>query len=110
MPLLRHAATPLASSLQPHPPPFFLALYARGSSGSGGAWYHVYPPAQEPPPQWRRRRPPHQQQQKKFFHATSRLRDEQIDNAQNHYETLKLEPGATPADIKKCVLFAQLVI
>ena len=37
------------------------------------------------------------------FNTTSRLRDEQIDNAQNHYEALKLEPGATPADIKKHV-------
>ncbi|KAI1808977.1 DnaJ-domain-containing protein [Daldinia bambusicola] len=41
------------------------------------------------------------QQQLKPFHTTARLRDEQIDNSRNHYETLKLQPGATPAEIKK---------
>ncbi|KAI1778692.1 DnaJ-domain-containing protein [Hypoxylon cercidicola] len=35
------------------------------------------------------------------LHNTASLRDEQIDNSTNHYETLKLHPGATPADIKK---------
>ncbi|KAI0387011.1 DnaJ-domain-containing protein [Hypomontagnella monticulosa] len=35
------------------------------------------------------------------FHTTACLRDEQIDNSRNHYETLKLQPGATPAEIKK---------
>ncbi|KAI1389586.1 DnaJ-domain-containing protein [Hypoxylon trugodes] len=35
------------------------------------------------------------------FHGSAILRDEQIDNARNHYETLKLHPGATPAEIKK---------
>ncbi|KAI0099460.1 DnaJ-domain-containing protein [Daldinia grandis] len=39
--------------------------------------------------------------QQQPFHSTASLRDEQIDNSQNHYETLKLQPGATPADIKK---------
>ncbi|KAI1658133.1 DnaJ-domain-containing protein [Daldinia decipiens] len=42
-----------------------------------------------------------QQKQQKPFHSTAGLRDEQIDNSRNHYETLKLQPGATPADIKK---------
>ncbi|KAI0156864.1 DnaJ-domain-containing protein [Xylariaceae sp. FL1272] len=35
------------------------------------------------------------------FHTTAPNRDEAIDNARNHYETLKLPPGATPAEIKK---------
>ncbi|KAI2627333.1 DnaJ-domain-containing protein [Hypomontagnella submonticulosa] len=35
------------------------------------------------------------------FHSTACLRDKQIDNSQNHYETLKVQPGATPAEIKK---------
>ncbi|KAI1093129.1 DnaJ-domain-containing protein [Rostrohypoxylon terebratum] len=35
------------------------------------------------------------------FHSSARLRDEQIDSSTNHYETLKLQPGATPAEIKK---------
>ncbi|OTB16738.1 hypothetical protein K445DRAFT_317027 [Daldinia sp. EC12] len=39
--------------------------------------------------------------QRKTFHSTAGLRDEQIDNSRNHYETLKLQPGATPAEIKK---------
>ncbi|KAI1467934.1 DnaJ-domain-containing protein [Daldinia caldariorum] len=41
------------------------------------------------------------QHQPKPFHTTACLRDEQIDNSRNHYETLKLQPGATPAEIKK---------
>ncbi|KAH7025809.1 uncharacterized protein B0I36DRAFT_365472 [Microdochium trichocladiopsis] len=36
-----------------------------------------------------------------FLHSTARRQDAQIDKARNHYEALKLEPGATPADIKK---------
>lgn len=35
------------------------------------------------------------------FYSSARLRDEQIDSSTNHYETLKLQPGATPAEIKK---------
>ncbi|KAI1270262.1 hypothetical protein F5Y18DRAFT_8650 [Xylariaceae sp. FL1019] len=35
------------------------------------------------------------------FHTTTPSRDEAIDNARNHYETLKVPPGATPAEIKK---------
>ncbi|KAI0206032.1 hypothetical protein F4808DRAFT_189455 [Astrocystis sublimbata] len=35
------------------------------------------------------------------FHTTVPRRDEAIDNARNHYETLKVSPGASPADIKK---------
>ncbi|KAI1211508.1 DnaJ-domain-containing protein [Annulohypoxylon truncatum] len=35
------------------------------------------------------------------FHSFGRLRDEQIDRSMNHYETLKLQPGATPTEIKK---------
>ncbi|KAI8957852.1 DnaJ-domain-containing protein [Daldinia sp. FL1419] len=42
-----------------------------------------------------------QQQMPKLFHNTACLRDEHIDNSRNHYETLKLQPGATPAEIKK---------
>ncbi|KAI0012686.1 DnaJ-domain-containing protein [Xylariaceae sp. FL0662B] len=38
---------------------------------------------------------------RRSFHSTSRLRDKQIDNAKNHYEALKLDPGATPSEIKK---------
>ncbi|OTA80364.1 hypothetical protein M434DRAFT_38003 [Hypoxylon sp. CO27-5] len=58
--------------------------------------YHLYasfllePPASS---SWR--------QPQKLFHSSASLRDEQIDNSQNHYETLKLQPGATPAEIKK---------
>ncbi|KAI0017718.1 DnaJ-domain-containing protein [Xylariomycetidae sp. FL0641] len=40
-------------------------------------------------------------QQKQQFHTSRPLRDEAIDNATNHYETLKLKPGATPAEVKK---------
>ncbi|KAH8201934.1 hypothetical protein TruAng_003926 [Truncatella angustata] len=37
------------------------------------------------------------------FHTTSPLRDDKadIDRATNHYETLKIAPGSTPAEIKK---------
>ncbi|KAI2618224.1 DnaJ-domain-containing protein [Hypoxylon sp. NC1633] len=35
------------------------------------------------------------------FHGTACRQDDQIDNSQNHYETLKLNPGATPVEIKK---------
>ncbi|CAJ2502232.1 Uu.00g096260.m01.CDS01 [Anthostomella pinea] len=35
------------------------------------------------------------------FHSTTSLRDNAIDNSRNHYETLKLQPGATPAEVKK---------
>ncbi|KAI8947008.1 DnaJ-domain-containing protein [Xylaria longipes] len=35
------------------------------------------------------------------FHSTAARRDEAIDNARNHYETLKITPTASPADIKK---------
>ncbi|KAI0544651.1 DnaJ-domain-containing protein [Xylaria curta] len=35
------------------------------------------------------------------FHSTASRRDDAIDNARNHYETLKVEPTASPADIKK---------
>lgn len=44
-----------------------------------------------------------QQQQKKGFHTTLPRRDDKaaIDSSTNHYETLKLAPGATPAEIKK---------
>ncbi|KAI0393269.1 hypothetical protein F5Y17DRAFT_314501 [Xylariaceae sp. FL0594] len=35
------------------------------------------------------------------FHTTSPCRDDVIDNARNHYETLKVSPTATPAEIKK---------
>ncbi|KAI1459212.1 DnaJ-domain-containing protein [Annulohypoxylon moriforme] len=35
------------------------------------------------------------------FHSSARLCDRQIDSSKNHYETLKLQPGATPAEIKK---------
>ena len=35
------------------------------------------------------------------FHNTAPRQDEQIDKARNHYEALKLEPSATPADVKK---------
>ncbi|KAI0134221.1 hypothetical protein BJ170DRAFT_191022 [Xylariales sp. AK1849] len=55
----------------------------------------VSTPAQWPQPQLlacSRRRP---------FHSTSALRDDEIDAATNHYETLKLAPGATAAEIKK---------
>ncbi|KAM0809099.1 putative J domain-containing protein [Seiridium cardinale] len=44
-----------------------------------------------------------QQQRRQPFHTTSPLRDDkaEIDSATNHYETLKLAPGATTAEIKK---------
>ncbi|KAI0448408.1 hypothetical protein F5B21DRAFT_522011 [Xylaria acuta] len=35
------------------------------------------------------------------FHSTAARRDDAIDNARNHYETLKVAPTASPADIKK---------
>ncbi|KAI1861464.1 hypothetical protein JX265_004475 [Neoarthrinium moseri] len=35
------------------------------------------------------------------FHSTAPLRDDEIDGATNHYEALKLAPGASNADIKK---------
>ncbi|KAK7755968.1 hypothetical protein SLS62_001910 [Diatrype stigma] len=96
MPLLRHVATtpaaPLASTIQQRS---FLTqpcshLYYRRSH-SGGSNSALSRPS---PPQ-------RQQQQRATFHTTSHLRDDQIDNAQNHYETLKLEPSATPAEVKK---------
>lgn len=42
-------------------------------------------------------------QEYRSFHASPPLRDSAIDNSRNHYETLKLHPGATPAEIKKYV-------
>lgn len=36
-----------------------------------------------------------------FFHATPPRRDAEIDRASNHYETLKVAPSATPAEIKR---------
>ncbi|KAI1140208.1 DnaJ-domain-containing protein [Hypoxylon sp. FL0543] len=44
---------------------------------------------------------PPRRQHRKPFHSSASLRDKQIDNSKNHYETLKLQPGATPAEIKK---------
>ncbi|KAI1764169.1 DnaJ-domain-containing protein [Hypoxylon sp. FL1150] len=41
------------------------------------------------------------QRWRRDLHSTASLRDDQIDNSTNHYETLKLQPGATPGDIKK---------
>ncbi|RYP07731.1 hypothetical protein DL764_002350 [Monosporascus ibericus] len=79
MRLLRHAATPLAPIQRPPPQPscfFTHYLYSAPSQGR-------------------------QRGQQQPFHSTSHLRDEHIDNAQNHYETLKLQPSATPAEIKK---------
>ncbi|KAI1747771.1 hypothetical protein F4782DRAFT_397905 [Xylaria castorea] len=35
------------------------------------------------------------------FHSTAARQDDAIDNARNHYETLKVAPTASPADIKK---------
>ncbi|KAI0856466.1 hypothetical protein F4860DRAFT_492800 [Xylaria cubensis] len=35
------------------------------------------------------------------FHNTAARQDDAIDNARNHYETLKIAPTASPADIKK---------
>ncbi|KAI0971607.1 hypothetical protein F4678DRAFT_472559 [Xylaria arbuscula] len=35
------------------------------------------------------------------FHSTAVRRDEAIDNARNHYETLKVAPSASAAEIKK---------
>ncbi|TGJ81489.1 hypothetical protein E0Z10_g7271, partial [Xylaria hypoxylon] len=35
------------------------------------------------------------------FHSTAARRDATIDNARNHYETLKLAPTASAAEIKK---------
>ncbi|KAI1812642.1 DnaJ-domain-containing protein [Poronia punctata] len=35
------------------------------------------------------------------FHTTSSRSDDVIDNAKNHYETLKIAPGATTTEIKK---------
>ena len=35
------------------------------------------------------------------FHSTAARRDAAIDNARDHYETLKVAPTATPAEIKK---------
>lgn len=76
---LRYAVSPLvASTARPHP----YLLYAP---------FLLEPAAS---PSWR-------QPQKQPFHSSARLRDKQIDNSQNHYETLKLQPGATPAEIKK---------
>ncbi|XXH04303.1 Mitochondrial porin [Hypoxylon texense] len=45
--------------------------------------------------------PPSRGGRRRQLHSTASLRDEQIDNSTNHYETLKLHPGATPTDIKK---------
>ncbi|KAI1501807.1 DnaJ domain-containing protein [Biscogniauxia marginata] len=47
---------------------------------------------------WRREQ---QQHHRRLFHSTCSRADEAIDNSRNHYETLKLHPGATPAEIKK---------
>ncbi|RYP67175.1 hypothetical protein DL771_007403 [Monosporascus sp. 5C6A] len=80
MPLLRHAATPLAPIQRPPPqPPCFF-------------WHYLYSTPGQGQQRGQRQQP---------FHSTSRLRDEHIDNAENHYETLKLQPSATPAEIKK---------
>ncbi|ETS82082.1 hypothetical protein PFICI_07084 [Pestalotiopsis fici W106-1] len=44
-----------------------------------------------------------QHHQKQGFHTTSHLRHDAaaIDSSRNHYETLNLAPGASPAEIKK---------
>ncbi|RYP53838.1 hypothetical protein DL768_001289 [Monosporascus sp. mg162] len=80
MRLLRHAASPLAPIPRPPRPSCFFSHYPHGTPSQG-----------------------RQRGQQQPFHSTSRLGDEQIDSAQNHYETLKLQPSATPAEIKKCV-------
>ncbi|KAI1495121.1 hypothetical protein F5X96DRAFT_613495, partial [Biscogniauxia mediterranea] len=38
---------------------------------------------------------------RRHFHSTSSRADEAIDNSRNHYETLKVHPRASPAEIKK---------
>ncbi|TRX93448.1 hypothetical protein FHL15_005723 [Xylaria flabelliformis] len=38
---------------------------------------------------------------RRSFHSTAARQDDAIDNARNHYETLKIAPTASPADIKK---------
>ncbi|OTA99889.1 hypothetical protein M426DRAFT_324786 [Hypoxylon sp. CI-4A] len=79
---LRHAASPLTaltSVVQPRRCLLYTPFFLTPAAGA----------------------PRQQQQQQQPFHSTARLCDEQIDNAQNHYETLKLHPGATPAEIKK---------
>ncbi|KAI1735415.1 DnaJ-domain-containing protein [Xylaria scruposa] len=38
---------------------------------------------------------------RRSFHGTAARQDDAIDNARNHYETLKIAPTASPADIKK---------
>lgn len=108
MPLLRHAAThaPLASStIQQHSLPYqqqcshlyYLLTYRNPQ-------WPYYP--RSPQQKWHQQQQRQQQSRtrKHAFHTTSRLQDKQIDNAQNHYEALKLEPGATPAEVKKYVL------
>ncbi|KAI1147454.1 hypothetical protein F4825DRAFT_148944 [Nemania diffusa] len=37
------------------------------------------------------------------FHSTAARRDDAIDDARNHYETLKVAPNASASEIKKCV-------
>lgn len=77
---LRLVETPLASAYEPRLSQSLLS--------------HVFPvPA--------RSRPAGSRSATALFHTTARLRDDQIDKAGNHYEALKLHPGATPAEIKK---------
>ncbi|KAI2463643.1 DnaJ-domain-containing protein [Annulohypoxylon bovei var. microspora] len=77
---LRYAASPLAASVSAARPRRCL-LY--------GIAPFLFAPATGPP------------QQLCGFHSSARLQDQQIDGSKNHYETLKLQPGATPGDIKK---------
>ncbi|KAI1085130.1 DnaJ-domain-containing protein [Whalleya microplaca] len=83
---LRAAVYPLAASASAHPPRQCLLLPL------------LFPQELPPSPMTGH----HQQQRhQRSFHSSRQLRDAQIDNARNHYEALKLEPGASPADIKK---------
>ncbi|KAI0098056.1 hypothetical protein GGR51DRAFT_539114 [Nemania sp. FL0031] len=51
--------------------------------------------------QQRRHHGPRRANTHRSFHSTAARRDDAIDNARNHYETLKIAPTASASDIKK---------
>ncbi|KAH9906942.1 DnaJ-domain-containing protein [Xylariomycetidae sp. FL2044] len=85
---LRHRPAPPARHFQQQCQCLFLLFHHHRNTTT--TYYHPHAPPS-----------PHLRSSTRPFHSTPARRDEAIDNARNHYETLKLQPGATPAEIKK---------
>jgi hypothetical protein len=45
-----------------------------------------------------------QRPRRRTFHSTAPRRDEDIDRSKNHYDTLKIAPGASTEEIKRYVV------